>query len=645
MSLLALVACGGGSGGGGSRIDAGTIDIPGSVPGYTVNDIETRRANVNVSSMIDNGTKREEHIAKMYAAAGIDVPINDNGSLNVNLGRNGSSKHKTGISNGASDLFANMHEWCSGEKMADFYNLFPDNMTEDEINNMLANTSNLQGLMNSLRHALVLAGYGLEIKNQGNHYVIHLIKDHENEIKEQANEIWNQMGQFQEFDITRAELAADGDTIHFILNDNNKIDGILYTENAGQENRDVEYTLTKQENADHTYTMNFVEYVYGIHDAAKIFDENGNVVHNYEPTYSHDIKIETNKSLTLQEIKARLLAQIEFLYEDQKWFHEFHSLQDSDITEATEQCLGCTEDEIKDKAQDIAARKMYDMACARVNALTETDIQSDNFIHTVSQPINITINLETYGKDVGLAFADFGKMYLYSDDQDDENDDVASQAIYGGYSDKLIAPDNFANNDKKTFTGKMFGKVNVTYSQNGENGGLVNKLDDLALIDNNAKLVFNHNNNVNTETLTASFDNWYDMEMTKTGNTANLAFTNYKHKDANNNINNDYRFLGDTPNNNDNYNNSYNVNNFTQTKVTNFIGTDQSPTGNTSGYVDIQYYGNDNIPSETVGFVSYAENEPINEPVNNQPVAPEDDLLKHVGFQVGFGMTKDYIEH
>lgn len=109
MSLLALVACGGGSGGGGSRIDAGTIDIPGSVPGYTVNDIETRQANVNVSSMIDNGTKREEHIAKMYAAAGIDVPINDNGSLNVNLGRNGSSKHKTGISNGASDLFANMH--------------------------------------------------------------------------------------------------------------------------------------------------------------------------------------------------------------------------------------------------------------------------------------------------------------------------------------------------------------------------------------------------------------------------------------------------------------------------------------------------------------------------------------------------------
>ena len=79
--------------------------------------------------------------------------------------------------------------------------------------------------------------------------------------------------------------------------------------------------------------------------------------------------------------------------------------------------------------------------------------------------------------------------------------------------------------------------------------------------------------------------------------------------------------------------------------MTNFIGTDQSPTGNTSGYVDIQYYGNDNIPSETVGFVSYAENEPINEPVNNQPVAPEDDLLKHVGFQVGFGMTKDYIEH
>ncbi len=640
MSLLFLAACGGGGGGAGNTPIKTPSDInnPGSITHYTIADVETRESNVNVSAMVDNGTKREEHIAKMYVAAGLSVPISNNGALNVDLTRGGSTKnHKNGVSQGAVDLFENMHEWFGDEKMAEFLAMFPNDMTDEEIAEVLLNTSNINGLMNSLRHALILAGYGLEIKDQGNHYVIHLVQQHKDEIQQQADEIYNQMGQFQEFDITRAALNINDDTISFLL-DGNKINGVLYKENAGQTNREVEYTLTKSANVDNTYNMVLQKYVYGIGFVDKLNE------HDYDPEGSHEIEIESTETLDLNTVKTRLLAEIEYLHTHRDYFSAFHNVQTEDTAQATSECSTCSEQEIRDMAQAIAANRLYNAAIARVNALTQNDLSAavlhqNNGAHLffdADEPANVTMNLETYGKDVGLAFADFGKMNTYSDAENEARPNDY-RIVYGGYSDKLISPEDFTDTETKTFKGTMLGKATVSYWENhSEDDELVSELPQLALRDDNAQLVFSHdaNTHTNTETLTASFNNWYDMTMTKTGDTANLAFTNYTYKDGNNNIDNSYRFLGDQPDNSDHYNDNYIVNNFTETRRPDFLGNNDGITGETRGNVGIQYYGVNNVPSEAVGLVKYQENEPMGN---------VEDYIKDVNFEVGFGMTKDYI--
>ncbi len=663
IALLVLTACGGGSGGGSGAsvvVDNGAgfnVSYTNPTAGYQSTNVN-RQSNLDSTAMIDNGSKREEHIAKMYADAGMAVPIQTNGALNENLSimRGASVKgnnHSNGASNGAKDLFENMHEWCSAEKLAEFYNMFPDDMTEDEINDMLAHTSNLQGLMNSLRHALVLAGYGLQIKDQGNHYVIHLIKDHGQEIIDNANEIYDQMGQFQEFDITQAELYTDGDQIKFTM-DGNKINGIKYIINPGQTNREQTYAFTKQDDAEHTYHVSQNKYFYEIGAVDEI---NG---HDYDGETNQTIEIEYNQELTPVEIIDRLIAQTNYLHNTQHWFANFMGLMDEDRDAAEAErdtiaasCTNCTEFDIDElvqkRAQEIAAEKMYNNTITRLNTLrtaaengaTFNDLQGiDNHISSSGpQHQDITINLETYGKDVGLAFADFGKMYAFADDEEPGEHDY--QIVYGGYPGNVITPDNIANDEKQTFTGRAFGHARVAFVQNhSADDDIIGEPQFITLNDNSAKLTFQRNgNNTATETLSASFDNWYDMLMTKTGDTANLSFSNYTYKDNNNEIDNTYRFLGDKADANGQYAANYDVNKFTETRQINFLGTEYGRIGTASGDVDIQYYGANNTPSEVVGYVSYSESEPM---LDAQPQNGEDDPIKNVGFDIGFGMTKDY---
>jgi len=168
--------------------------------------------------------------------------------------------------------------------------------------------------------------------------------------------------------------------------------------------------------------------------------------------------------------------------------------------------------------------------------------------HNGHQDAVLTYN--SLGKDVGLKYSDFGGF-------DIDVIDGWRPTFAGGYDVKKIDTQDISND--VTFTGKATGSVVAVLG--GEGSGVALPLDS------NANLTFNKNSK--TTTMTASFDNWYDVEYTKVGNdTGNVAFTNGK--------NEDFYLIGDTQGN----------------------GRTVSVTGE-----DVRYFGDNNIASEAAGII------------------------------------------
>ena len=190
-------------------------------------------------------------------------------------------------------------------------------------------------------------------------------------------------------------------------------------------------------------------------------------------------------------------------------------------------------------------------------------IEESNFEKSVlTYTYNKIITTEMYGKEVGLKYSDFGITKVnyekrYNDGTVEKNNSKEEWSISGAYANKNINKENIK--DTLTFKGKAVGVV--------EN---YNKFLDL---NGNATLTFDSNNE--TETLNMSFNNWYDVKVSKYYDIddANFTFSNPN----NNTIDENFKFYTDTQK---------------------------------GGILRTKYYGDDKTkPSEVVGSIYYRESD------------------------------------
>ena len=127
--------------------------------------------------------------------------------------------------------------------------------------------------------------------------------------------------------------------------------------------------------------------------------------------------------------------------------------------------------------------------------------------------VDAVLTYDSMGENLGLKYSDFGAF-------DIDVIDGWRPVFIGGYEIKQIDTEDIVTTT--TFTGKATGSVMAVLE--GQGSGVALPLNDTA------QLVFDKQSQ--TSTLTASFDNWYDVEYVKSGdNTGNVTFTNGKNPD------------------------------------------------------------------------------------------------------------------
>lgn len=132
--------------------------------------------------------------------------------------------------------------------------------------------------------------------------------------------------------------------------------------------------------------------------------------------------------------------------------------------------------------------------------------------------------LESFANDVGLKYADISKLTglgPWSADTDDltTDGDNVNMPVIMGYKIKRIENTEDLGTKEIVFNGVAVGTVADHYddAEGGEHDW-----HQLPIEDKTAQLKFNNGK----ETLKASFDNWYDIEVTKDGDNINFVYSN-----------------------------------------------------------------------------------------------------------------------
>ena len=163
-------------------------------------------------------------------------------------------------------------------------------------------------------------------------------------------------------------------------------------------------------------------------------------------------------------------------------------------------------------------------------------------------------------KQMGLSYSDFGLINILSSMDGDQRVDTWLMPFAGGYDDKKIAVADIASD--MTFTGRATGRV-----QKNVNGMQLKQ-------DENRPTTLTFDTQSQTSTLTANFNNWYDVVVDSTGA---ISFTDYK----NNNNGVDMQ-LATTPN-------------------------DDGVITKNGANMNVGYYGPSTTPTEVTGTVQFTE--------------------------------------
>ena len=240
-----------------------------------------------------------------------------------------------------------------------------------------------------------------------------------------------------------------------------------------------------------------------------------------------------------------------------------------------------------------------------------------------------------------LLYSDFGLIKWDETrtgaDPDDIEEIHANKVFAGGYDTMKVDPTKSASLD---FTGDAVGGVNYKKIIDGDYG--IVESDTLQLDGGKATLKFANGE----EKLNVTFNNWYDVDVTKNlkTNTGSISFSGGNKIDDNR-----FKFTGLASNNIDGVkgNGPQNFDGFDKYENTDFIkeAWDKNSEGYT-GAMDMGYYGKDGVPSEATGYVMYHEESLTNgekievDDRKNPGHTIEKDLINVLEMQIGVGMQK-----
>ena len=206
-------------------------------------------------------------------------------------------------------------------------------------------------------------------------------------------------------------------------------------------------------------------------------------------------------------------------------------------------------------------------------------------------PTNMEVDINTYGHLVGLTYSDFGSLTGEQWTENYTDRENLGYVFAGGYSDKKITPSENTMN----FTGKAVGHV-MLHTED-DNGVATN---DYMYIESDATLAFDNG----TENINMNFsDNpdvnkkWYDVSITKNNDNITIDLTN---GDKIAQANTKYKFSDAPVSKNGEYVNNNGVGG-TDLILSN--GWNRMEEVN----VNTEYYGDNNHVSESVGTVSFVQ--------------------------------------
>lgn len=442
------------------------------------------------------------------------------------------------------------------------------------------------------------------------------IRNNPDTIKDKVDNVLNN---YADLNITNAKLNLvtlhedkQNSYVRLTLDENNNIDGVEFSRNKGMAN-ELNYQSVRDGHKNEFNTSQKI-YRYGIN------------CRYYTGTF-----VESFKELTKEEQKDKLYQRVDELAAT--------GVYDSDSSNPTKQTVA----NIK-KAIDIALGfapedPAFDVSIYEGDA-RDVGSESDKFeFFHMNYTKDEKTTYSSSAKDMKLVYSDFGILTKDSTFSKPVFEGVNKETFVfaGGYEDKKIEANNITENME--FAGRAVGAVNVVY---GENGGAEITQNPTPLdLDGEARLSFDAASG--NQTVTATFDNWYDVtaETSVNGGSDKLTLNNWKDNSD------DYKFRDQD---------TYIVDDFTTAKQLASDPDAAIQAGSTDhsdpafGALNIGYYGEKNTPSETTGYVYYEEGRGYNSEgltkdefiAQYGPDKIDDyyDMVKNISVNIGFGAQK-----
>ena len=556
-SLLVLSACGGG--------DSGSVPAP----------IDIRNSNLTISSNIDNETRRTAHVAN---ALGNDYYNNVDNEAKTSPETRGATMrdHDDNICKSARDCndiaFNNMKQWLIDN--IDSFDDWDDNQ--------------------KLRQALKMAGFGSVLAGNWDD-IKEWANNNKNMIQNKAQEIYDELGSHQDFDITQSDFTVldnsgtDTTKLKFLVNDDEKITDIIVQEEHGTPYETEIHGIRDNDTAN--FHVGGQTYEYTLTNIAPQYDPDSNG--------TQSISFESPVELTLEQIQDKLteIADYEISLGEDGFFGRFHN--------------NCTPEDV------------YNVLIEQINSLTDA---WEN-LSMESSSSDYVFNVDSYGKQVGLAYSDFGMLHVISSSDDIDPD----QTYHGGYNANRVETEHLNNiNNTMTFNGRATGRVlNAQYQNHVEDAP---HTYHIMYVGGDAHLVFEGGEH-RVETLQMAFADWYDVNVTRNdGNTENatITFNNYTNQSDDAEF---YKFrIPGQENGRDEYAPEFFVGGH------NIDTNNNGITGPQEGCLSIEYFATtpSSNPAEVSGYVAYSEGEPG---FGNDP---EVDMINRLEFQAAFGAIRQY---
>ena len=594
-----LSACGGGGGGEGHSF------LPPTIPGNPSNPdnpgISTQEAtNEDITMMLTRVVKdKDGSFANLVNNTLVSAYQEHDASSGARRTRRLSARTNN------NDYMSNTNI-CKSER--DCNQEIFENMKKILVEQNLENAS-----AKELRNALILAGFKDDLAGMWDDVkeLQKYIREHPEEIKEKAEDIRNQYTvTLDNASLTLVDNDVDQNMrISFLLDDSKKINGIKLLDDEN------EYLLSRQGDKNEFSKPKEKQYVYGLRigtDCTK---------GACAPGQGHSLSVVSKEKLNdINVIKEKLRT----LFEEEYAKGGFDSLHGGTNN-------GSFQNGDKDKFHEYARNFIENLPD---NAFDNTDMDTIDYDHAFYNELETTLttNYHSDAMDMKLAYSDFGLLNMESSEKFMTRDNAEAykeiSVFAGGYDAKKIDAAMLVN-EEMTFKGKAIGGVNFDESDNWiDNQNVVS--DTLLLTscdDENAELIFSKGK----ETLSAKFDNWYDVEMTTEIGKDNgtLKFTNGAKVQGTEKVAaENFKFRGQD---------TYEVKDFKGNQMIKAFGPDHvvieqgtDISGTSTGSAHIGYYGDGGIPSEATGYIMYSENGPIEGM----------DRVKNLDVNIGFGTKR-----